>query len=293
MGTTELYGYNLSKIAPTWTGYFPDNPETTAVSVDEAAACVKAGDMKAVTLKADTWNASGANAIAMFHHHRGGIRMTQSKTVYASIGDYYHPTEPIEQALQIWFAPLAEKGYELRIVEPKELVQHLSENPVGAILFKENRVTPNEEDKHLWMGPTEEEAITTYVRQGGAWLAWHAGMSLYPVPGAYTEMLRGYFDHHPAMSPVTYTPTGSHPIVAGLEPFEFVDEHYFVVVQTGETEILVTSQSGDGESYAGWAHAYGEGRVACITPAHTLEGMTHPGVQALLLRALQWCMKEL
>lgn len=81
-------------------------------------------------------------------------------------------------------------------------------------------------------------------------------------------------------------------IVSGIDAFEFRDEHYFVSVRSEETRIFLRSKSNDGESIAGWCHQFGQGRVCCITPAHSNEALRHEQMQRLLARSLAWCVAE-
>ncbi|GLV12656.1 hypothetical protein Heshes_03400 [Alicyclobacillus hesperidum] len=216
-----------------------------------------------------------------------------NKLIYAVFGDYYHPSAPISEAFAAMFEPLAKQGYTYTEIRESELADRLAEQPAAVVIYKEDRVDPTLNPPTRWQDERVADIIVQYVEAGGGWLAWHAGMSCYPVPGPYTSMLRGHFVSHPKVNaPVTYTPA-SHPITDGIAPFTIVDEHYFVELHSGPTDILVSSTSIDGASTAGWAHSYGSGRVCCITPAHKPEGLAHPGVRQLLTNAMLWVTKQL
>lgn len=224
-----------------------------------------------------------------------------TKSVLALIGDYYHPASNIEPALRTAFSNLESLGYQLTLIETDALLSQLNARPAAVILYKENRVNPEVQNPDNWMTAEIEKAIAGYVRSGGAWLAWHAGMASFPSPGDYTDMLRGSFEWHPKdHANVTYTPRAlgendlnQHPIISGIEPFDFPDEHYFVSVKTDETQVFLRSKSIDGESYGGWCHQFGNGRVCCVTPAHLAAALHHPQMQKLLVRSLKWCVGEL
>ncbi|MCL6443614.1 MAG: ThuA domain-containing protein [Alicyclobacillus sp.] len=211
----------------------------------------------------------------------------------AIIGDYYHPRPLIETALRTAFAPLAAEGWTLVLGEIGELADRLEQNPGMGILFKEDRQTPTEADVKPWMTNDAAAAIERYVASGGSWLAWHSGLAGYAVPGTYTSMLRGHFDMHPYENKVVqYTPE-PHPISHGVEPFEFLDEHYFVTCDEANTSVFLRSASPDGTSIAGWAHAFAAGRVCCLTPAHRSEGLTNQAFLDVLTQCLRWCARLL
>jgi type 1 glutamine amidotransferase len=132
------------------------------------------------------------------------------------------------------------------------------------------------------MSPEIEATIVAYVEGGGRWLALHTGMAGYDKDGAYVKMLRGRFLHHPPMNDVTYIRASD-----GEEVMTLFDEHYFVEVDEAGTDVFLRSRSADGVSPAGWEHAFGRGRVCCLTPAHAREALLDPKFQALLAERLR------
>jgi len=206
------------------------------------------------------------------------------KNIVAVVGDYYHLEEDSAESLNRALQPLAESAsVSLRFVSAGRLAEALATGPDAVILFKENRVAPNEDEHARWMTRDIADAIVRYVEGGGGWLAWHSGLASYDSNGAYVSMLKGHFLYHPAEHrPVRYDREAG-------ESFEFLDEHYFVECRAEETEVFLRSESEDGASIAGWRHAHGRGRVCCLTPAHRREGLLHPELLVELRRALVWC----
>src|SRR5580692_11377571 len=86
----------------------------------------------------------------------------------------------------------------------------------------------------------EQDALAFFVSRGGRWLALHGTHSaidpplsqggVYRTPrvlGRFAEVLGGQFLAHPPIAPYTVHVTSpSHPLVAGIEPFEVRDELY-------------------------------------------------------------------
>lgn len=214
------------------------------------------------------------------------------KRVAAVIGDYYHSAEIIRDSLECALEPLtASSEIGVEYVSVGELPEALRNKPDAVILFKEDRLKPTEKPGEHWMTDALAYEITRYVADGGGWLAWHSGLASYPVGSPHTVMLRGYFEHHPAQHQyVRYT--GYYPGLAGAASevaFEILDEHYFVVCDTGATNVFLRSESVDGRSVGGWWHEYGGGRVCCLTPSHRREGLHHPTMLGLLRGAVRWC----
>ncbi len=205
------------------------------------------------------------------------------KQVVAIIGDYYHREADSRAALLVALqSQLGNGKLHVRFIGKDQLGDALEQKPEAVVLFAENRLVPEEDGSVEWMSPELEERIVRYVEAGGGWLAWHSGLASYDPQGAYVDMLKGRFLYHPnEHQKVTYAGEGGE--------FAIMDEHYFVECRTENTEVFLRSSSVDGESIAGWRHAYGAGRVLCLTPAHRPEGLLHPDVLKQLENAVVWC----
>jgi type 1 glutamine amidotransferase len=216
------------------------------------------------------------------------------KQVYAFLGNYYHPFEHVQSAIQLAFEhPILKENFVLHISDVNELVPILQLKPDCVILFKEDRVNPNEAEVQTWMTDDIAAEITRYVEYGGSWLAWHSGLASYNPDGEFVQMLRGYFQHHPALNqPVIYTAFDQiNP--EGNVKFEILDEHYFVYCDEASTEIFLLSESIDGKSIAGWRHSFGLGKVCCLTPAHRKEGLQDSNVISILAENIRWCCNKI
>ena len=216
------------------------------------------------------------------------------KTIWAVVGDFYHEAEPAKKSLEQVLEPFLANGQTgLLYKEVSDLAAgQLGQKPDLVILFAENRLEPQSDPEAAWMTEDIGRQIEAYVSDGGAWLAWHSGLASYPEDGAYVKMLRGYFLSHPKEhSDVTYIPVGGSALGELDGTFRFKDEHYFVACSEQETEVFLRSSSRDGESIAGWLHPYGEGRVACVTPAHLPEGLLNEGFIRLMQRVIAWSLE--
>jgi len=218
--------------------------------------------------------------------------------IYAVAGDYYHRADWSEQALRAAIAVLQERrvlaeggldeAYELAMVPAERLREAIKERPDVLVITKEERLFPESPEPGRWMDEELQLAIERYVSSGGALLALHSGLA-YQSDGIYRRMLRGWFLHHPEQKTVRYSHvTAPHPVrLSSASDFAFKDEHYFVHCEEDKTNVFLRSESEDGESIAGWTHDYGAGRILCLTPAHTLEGLTDRTFIQLLADCLQ------
>ncbi|MFC0211024.1 ThuA domain-containing protein [Paenibacillus chartarius] len=223
------------------------------------------------------------------------------KRIVAVVGDYYHDAALIKESLE---AAQREQDvrWQVEYATVEQLTGKLSENPEAVLLFKEDRIQPQDAPDRLWMSADLAARIVSYVESGGGWLAWHSGLASYAVEGAYVQMLRGYFKYHPSEHQ-TVTYVGGYPgdtAAGGAEcreraedgnrrvQFAIVDEHYFVHCDTERTNVFLRSRSVDGESIAGWSHSFGKGRVCCLTPAHLRDGLLHPEQLGLLRQCISW-----
>ncbi|WP_100405822.1 ThuA domain-containing protein [Bacillus solitudinis] len=211
-----------------------------------------------------------------------------SKRIVALAGDYYHDEALCQEVLGLVTGLM--EGVIVEYITTDELVEQLGSKPDAVILFKLNKIHPDiSGNKEVWMDDQIAMAISNYVNQGGAWLAWHSGLASYEV-ASYVNMLRGKFEYHPELSKVTYLSENRNPILNEKVSYEIIDEHYMVSCDAKETNVFLHSTSKDGTSVAGWAHSFGKGRVCCLTPAHQKEGLFHPETINLVKQSLQWCL---
>ena len=212
------------------------------------------------------------------------------KKVLAILGDFYHPYEWVKASLTKAVS-LMDEEVDLIEVKVDELMDQLATQPDAVILFKEDRVNPQDEQIYTWMTEEVEAAIAQYVADGGGWLAWHSGLASYSTEGKYTQMLKGSFEYHPVLHQLVQYKSTKGAFVEDVN-FEIRDEHYFVRCNTEETSVFLTSESVDGKSIAGWSHRFGEGCVCCLTPAHNQEELLHPEFLRVLEKSISLVLSE-
>ena len=201
--------------------------------------------------------------------------------------DYWHPARTVKEGL----APLSEAGFRFHFIEDAGAwsAAAMTEFPV-VLLAKSNNVSAT--DTSEWMTEDKEIAFVQYVDNGGGLLVVHSGSAGYAATPALRGLIGGVFDHHPPQCQVTIIPDAGHPLSAGIDGFQVLDEHYHMLYDAAGdagTTTLAVSQSQHGSQPAGWTRTAGAGRICVLTPGHNLEVWLHPCFQILLKNALQWC----
>ena len=202
--------------------------------------------------------------------------------IVALVGDYWHDGEAAKAGLEAAVKRLPNKDeIELQYITYEEVSTVLDNKPELFINAKMNKLNPKDEHVVTWLSEVLDQKIENYVKEGGSVLAWHAGLAGYSSESSYTQMLRGSFDYHPrGLQEVTYNGNDT--------TFTIADELYFVHCDEANTEIYLRSTGADGDTIAGWKHSYGKGKVCCLTPAHTKEGMLNENVTSLLSKKIKW-----
>jgi hypothetical protein len=120
--------------------------------------------------------------------HIGSEKMT--KQIVAILGDYYHDENLSSQALEQIVAVLKEEvDVHLSFGSYQSIIEDLSKNPDVVILFKLYKLNPTAPKVETWMNEAIATKITDYVKNGGAWFAWHSGIASYQEVEAYTFII--------------------------------------------------------------------------------------------------------
>lgn len=209
------------------------------------------------------------------------------KRVMALTGDYWHNPEMINQSLKQAIS-LIEEPIELSFITVNQFDEMLKNPPDLFILYKENRIDPLSEEPKVWMTKEREQRLVSFVSNGGSLLAWHTGMAEYSQHTSFVNMLKGEFDFHPKINSVSYFNKGDRQKTELA--FTALDEHYFLKNMKKGTDIYLTSTSDEGDSLAGWRHAYDNGFVNCFTPGHTEDVLFNPSFLNLLSDQIKWCL---
>ncbi|MCR4622522.1 MAG: ThuA domain-containing protein [Clostridiales bacterium] len=208
------------------------------------------------------------------------------------LDDIWHPAEVIERGL----ASMDKEELEFDLVrDGKDILSPEFVNRYDAVVNCSGNAV-NASNTHPWFeqGVTEfgPEEFRDYVAEGGALVVIHSGLTIggdrAPVP-AYTEVVGSYFTNHPPRELTQVSVTEENEITKGVEAFSERDEHYQIVITAPDARpFLKTESEHGGVTVSGYTRCFGKGRVAVLTPGHTLAVWENPNFQKLVKNAIRW-----
>jgi len=132
------------------------------------------------------------------------------------------------------------------------------------------------------------EALTEWVRNGGAFLAAHAATVTGRSPSGLRQLTGGSFLSHPQPFVFTAYPLlGKHPITKGLKAFSVYDELYREEHDPSVHLHMITVDRGIAYPLV-WSKLEGKGKVAHIALGHNREVWENPSYQQLMRQTISW-----
>ena len=208
--------------------------------------------------------------------------------------DYWHPAEVIEKGLNF----LEADGHELHFVkDAKDILtpELVAEYPLF-INTKMNQIGSGNQNAWFDRDAAEFQVkdLEDYVRNGGGFLAIHAGNSYYwKETEDYCRFNGCAFVTHPPRCAITVRPVKEHPITEGISEFLIRDEHYAVDHLAEDAEVLFesTSETG-GTQIAGYVRQMGNGRLCSLMPGHIYSVFQNKTYQEVIRRAIAWTARK-
>ncbi len=209
---------------------------------------------------------------------------------------------PIE-ATELFLPLLRDNGFDVRVEESPDIYEDADYlRSVDLIL------------QCVSMGSATEEAVTglrAAVAAGTGPAGWHGGIvDSYRDHPDYLQLVGGQFVAHPARTGVDPTANPNfvphridiakeHEIVSGIDSFEPVTEHYWVLTDDYNDVLATTTQTteaGDAwhrdiTSPAVRTRQWGDGHVFVATPGHDLDVLRQPEVRRIIERGLLWASR--
>jgi type 1 glutamine amidotransferase len=153
-----------------------------------------------------------------------------------------------------------------------------------------------------------EKHLIDYVAAGHGLLCLHGAIVMQNNSAAFSEMMGGSFDYHPAQQPVQLDLVDpAHPLVKAFDgkPFIHVDEPY--LFKNAYTKLnfrpllsmdlsKLTPPKGktlSGTRYVSWIKRHGQGRVMYISPSHNAQSFEQPALLQFYLDGLQYVLGDL
>lgn len=143
-------------------------------------------------------------------------------------------------------------------------------------------------------------ALAEHVRTGGSLLGLHAAAMTFRDSPAWDHLLGGRWvegrSWHPPIERWTVEPDETHPVTAGLKPFELYDERYTDLEVADGVQPLVWFAADGLRQPVAWAREgvpeVGRGRVVYDALGHGVESYESHGRRGLLARELRWLLRR-
>jgi hypothetical protein len=166
----------------------------------------------------------------------------------------------------------------------------------------ENRSDFPDPKPQQWLTEDQALALKEFVNAGNGFYSLHNNSHVSLSSKTYRDVQGGAYIGHPPLRPFKVRVVNtSHPITQGISDFMVNDEQHYVEYDKDPKNILIESENIDGLTYqklgtkspAGWAYAYGKGRVVFTAVGHTIHALWNPEHLKLQRRAVQWLMREI
>lgn len=206
--------------------------------------------------------------------------------------DLWHPAEVIERGLKT----MDQEDMEFDFVKTAKDILSPAFVARYDVLVNCSGGAINAANSNPWFEPTVTEfgpeEIRDYVRNGGAFVAVHAALTIggrdHPEP-AYTEVIGCTFLGHPLREMTHVQVTEHNAITDGVEDFDERDEHYQIAVTAKDAKPFLSTTSEHGGTFiSGYSREFGRGRVVVLTPGHTLAVWENPNFRKLFKNAIRW-----
>jgi hypothetical protein len=219
------------------------------------------------------------------------------KRVLAILGDAWHRVAPLDRHL---VGKLRDKGWEAVVImdynvpwddfESYDLIILSREGREYVQYYRDRDTKPKADEPSYWLTKDQAQKFEDYVNAGGRMFLYHDGFGNYPCDYAVARVARSCFIRHPAIVEINVTPTGKMPeLTEGVTPFVVADEEYEVDMDESKTNVFLESHSPEhGRAPQGWAHTYGEGKVAVLIPGHRMDTITDPSINRIVQNVLDW-----
>lgn len=189
----------------------------------------------------------------------------------------YHPFRGVDRALADLLAP----DFAVTLTDdPRALFSLAAEGFDLAVSYLDAFDTPFSEDC--------AQALLTFVRGGGGLLCLHNGISLQTSDALY-RLIGGRFLRHPPQTALRFTPQG---FLSDEQAFTLSEEPYqFELCDPAVVPLLRYEY--EGAFYpGGWCRLEGAGRVAFLTPGHSIDAFRVPEYLHMIARCAQWATNE-
>jgi type 1 glutamine amidotransferase len=151
-----------------------------------------------------------------------------------------------------------------------------------------------DDDRDAWamsLSDAGRDAILGHLQKGRPLLALHTAAVSFDDWPEWADVIGARWDwersSHPPPRPSMVHVASAHPIVAGIDDFEVVDEIYSFLDLRDVTPLLTSPRRGEAQPLL-WTRTHGDARVAYDALGHDDLSLTHPSHATIIRRAATW-----
>jgi putative membrane-bound dehydrogenase-like protein len=216
---------------------------------------------------------SGRRLEVLFLGHTRAAEATDPKA-----GGWYHDSDRFAPMLK---AALAPEGFNFSYTTDIADLNAGNLAKYDALLIYSN---------HRAIEPAQEKALLDFVAGGKGLLALHSSSFCFQNSTAYVALLGAQFARHGTGEFTAALVNPSHPVLAGLQPFQVVDETYVHTKLSPDRTVLMERAEGAGREPWTWVRTQGNGRVFYTAYGHDERVWGRPEFHSLMKNAITWAV---
>ena len=206
----------------------------------------------------------------------GHTRATEA--IDPKAGGWYHDSDRFAPMLK---AALAPYGFNFSYTTDAADLNATNLAKYDALLIYSN---------HRAITAPQEKALFDFVAGGKGLLALHSSSFCFQNSPAYIALLGAQFERHGTGEFTAALVNPSHPVLAGLQPFQVWDETYVHTKLSTDRTVLMERSEGAGREPVAWIRPHVKGRVFYTAYGHDERVWGHPGFHALMKNAMTWAI---
>lgn len=154
------------------------------------------------------------------------------KKVLALVGDYYHPSDYLKQALKM----MIKKNYHLDIYSNHQEIDWDGLMEYDVLILATWGKINDPDDEAYWLDNYHEQRIDQFIAEGGKLFLVHSGSGGYPKAGLFKKLAGGNFitdpEDHPEM---TMKKAADNPLIKGIKD-SLPPGHSLEVIRSSDDE---------------------------------------------------------
>ena len=215
----------------------------------------------------------GKRVEVLFLGHTHATEATDPKA-----GGWYHDSDRFAPMLK---AALAPYGFNFSYTTDAADLNATNLANYDALLIYSN---------HRAIAASQEKALLDFVAGGKGLLALHSASFCFQNSPPYIALLGAQFERHGTGEFSAAFVHPSHPVLAGLQPFQVWDETYVHTKPGPDRTVLMERTEGAGREPWTWVRSHGKGRVFYTAYGHDERVWGHPSFHALMKNAMIWAI---